>query len=272
MSTAPADDVSHFTQELGFRLDALTPVSQGRATLTPELCVPGTGVPRASVLLTFADIACGIASARHVAPRIVVTVDLVVRLLEVPGQGPIEVESQLLKAGRTLQVAESRYAERGASRPFATAVATFSASPRPTDVLDAPPPAEHLGRGTAHPTLPVPLAERVGVQVVEPGRAEIEHRAEHSNSTSTLQGGLVALVGEVAAETLAEAELGAIAPAHELDVRYLRGARVGPAVARAELLHRDDSSATMRVEVRDAGADDRLVALVSARCMTDGSA
>jgi len=233
--------------------------------------VPGTDVPRASVLLTFADIACGIASAQHAAPRIVVTVDLVVRLLEVPRPGPIDVVSQLLKAGRTLQVGESRYTLRGGTQPFATAVATFSASPRPSDVLVTPPPAEHLGRQHAYPTLPVPLAERVGVRVVEPGRTEIEHRAEHSNSTSTLQGGLVALVGEVAAETLAEAELGAVAPAHELDVRYLRGARVGPAVARAELLHRDDRAATMRVEVRDAGADDRLVALVTARCVADRS-
>jgi acyl-coenzyme A thioesterase PaaI-like protein len=241
--------------------------AHARATVVPELCTPGTDIPRASVLVTFADIASGMIATQISPDRVPVTVDLAVRILARPGFGPVALSASLLKAGRSTLVAEIAFASERVAGPWAVAVATFMASPRPVDVFLQAPPLRGGLQPDTRPTLPSPIAERVGVELVTPGHARLEHRQELSNATNTMQGGLIALIGEVAAESLAGAAGGGPYAAHDLDVRYLRAARVGPAFTVGQLLHHDESEATARVEVRDAGADDRLVALVTARCV-----
>jgi acyl-coenzyme A thioesterase PaaI-like protein len=263
-----ADAPAHFTSELGLSFEVSEGRTRGWATVVSELCVPGTDFPRASVLLTFADIASGMIATQISPERVPVTVDLVVRILTSPGLGPIELSAIMLKTGRSTMVAETSFASPRSAAPWAVAVATFMASPREVDVFDnSPVRAPQLSRD-ARPTLSVPLAERVGVRLLAPGHAELEHRRELSNATNTIQGGLVALVAEIASESLAEdADVGRCA-VHDLDVRYLRAARVGPAFTVGRLLHHREHEATARVEVRDRGADDRLVALVTTRAVS----
>jgi acyl-coenzyme A thioesterase PaaI-like protein len=260
-----ADAPAHFTTELGLGFEVSEGRARGWATVVPELCVPGTDVPRASVLVTFADICSGMIASQLSPDRVPVTVDLTVRTLVPPGLGPVEMASTLLKSGRSTLVAETTFSTARVDAPWATSIATFMASPRAVDVFDnAPPRPPDLPRRDP-PTLPVPLAERVGVRLPAPGRAEIDHRPELGNATHTIQGGLIALLAEVAAESLVPEDAATPFTTRELDVRYLRAARVGPAFTEARLLQRSDTEATARVEVRDAGADDRLVAHVTVR-------
>jgi acyl-coenzyme A thioesterase PaaI-like protein len=263
-----ADAPAHFTSELGLTFEVNEGRTQGWATVVPELCVPGTDFPRPSVLLTFADIASGMIATELSPERVPVTVDLGVRILAPPGLGPIELSATMLKTGRSTMVAETTFASPRSPVPWAVAVATFMASPREVDVFDnSPVRAPRLSRESL-PTLPAPLAERVGVRLVAPGHAELEHRHELSNATNTIQGGLIALVAEVASESMAEATDVGRCVVHDLDVRYLRAARVGPAFTVGRLLHHRGHEATARVEVRDRGADDRLVALVTTRAVS----
>jgi hypothetical protein len=71
----------------------------------------------------------------------------------------------------------------------------------------------------------------------------------------TIQGGAVALLGELAAESATGA------PVTDLELRYLSAIRVGPAQTASTLL--TDSS--VRVEIRDAARPGRLATLALAR-------
>jgi len=74
-------------------------------------------------------------------------------------------------------------------------------------------------------------------------------------ASESLQGGIVALIGELAAESLTRSQV------LDLDIRYLSAVRVGPGRATATLLRAD----LVRVEVRDIGSENRLAALIFAR-------
>jgi acyl-coenzyme A thioesterase PaaI-like protein len=160
----------------------------------------------------------------------------------------------VLKSGRTTTFTETWLCAAGADAPFAVAHGTFVASPRPQDVIDL----ETLAGNRGTRTLESPLPERLGVRLVEPGVAEVHRRDDLLNPADTLQGGVVALLAEIAALSIA----GGGAIAHELDVRYLKATRVGPARATARVVARD----LVEVRVVDTGADDRLSAVAVVRC------
>jgi acyl-coenzyme A thioesterase PaaI-like protein len=89
------------------------------------------------------------------------------------------------------------------------------------------------------------------IRRTEPGIAEADRAPGRGNSTGSLQGGMVALVAEAAAESLTGRE------ALALDIKFLRSVQVGPARASAVQIGPD----TVRVEVIDAGDENRLCAL-----------
>ncbi len=97
--------------------------------------------------------------------------------------------------------------------------------------------------------------------------SEIHRRPDLGNASDSLQGGLVGLLAETAAESLVSAEAGRPWWGRRLYVRYLAAMRVGPGVARSRILRRDDATATVRVEVRDRGRDSRLTGLVGVECV-----
>ena len=220
----------------------------------PALLVPGSDVVRPSVLLTLADVLIGSLPNQAALPRITMTADLNVRVLRpLTSATGFTGEARVLKSGRTTTFGEATFAPAGSRVPAVLSHGTFIASPRPQDLGFSlagglPPPVPSGG-------MPVPLAERVGCRVVEPGTAEVHRRDDLLNPADTLQGGLIALVVEEAACSLHPG----IAPV-DLDVRYLAAVRIGPARASAE-----DLGPVTRVEVRDAGNDDRLAAVAVVR-------
>jgi uncharacterized protein (TIGR00369 family) len=258
------DPDSHFIGELGFTHELEEGIGRGWAWNVPELCVPGTEFPHISVMLTLSDIVTGILASVATAPQIAVTVDFRVRVLRAPPLGAYEMDGRILRTGRTLTVGESTFVAPGDASPFAMAVGTFVGSPRPDDVRPEgfdDPPVQH-----ERPTISMPFHERVAFVELEPGVGEVPLRPDLTNATGTIQGGVTALLGEMAAHTLASSAAGRTFVVDDLDVRYLRAARVGPARSSARLLQLDDQRATVAVEVRDAGMDDRLVAYVTAQC------
>jgi acyl-coenzyme A thioesterase PaaI-like protein len=105
----------------------------------------------------------------------------------------------------------------------------------------------------------LPFPEHVGASILEPGVVEMERTPFVVQAAGSLQGGAVALLGELAAESLTGS------PVVDLDIRYLNSVRVGPGRATATLL----GQGVVRVEVRDQGRDHRLTALVVARVAPD---
>jgi acyl-coenzyme A thioesterase PaaI-like protein len=162
-----------------------------------------------------------------------------------------------------MSVGETEFRSAGSGELVAISVGTFLASPRPADRVPTEFPGAGRPNGTEVRVAPS-LAEQIDLQVIEPGVAEIALRPDLLNATDSLQGGLVALLGEIAAQTSASEAAGAPHVVDSLDVHYLAAARVGPFRATARTLSLDGGRPLVRVEARDPGRDNRVVSITIA--------
>lgn len=223
--------------------------ASGEASVGPLLRGVGGGV-RPSLLATVADIVGGIPACRATAPRLALTLDIAVRIVAQPEGDRVRVAARLLKEGRNTVAVAVDFADPGSGGLVALSHLTFVPSPRPQDLA----PTTLTGMRTGG-SMAVPLPELVGARVPEPGVAEIDHRPYVVQGSGALQGGIVALLAELAVESLAGG------PVLDLDTRYLSTVRVGPGRAEATPV----GNGLVRVEVRDTGADGRLAAVATAR-------
>lgn len=261
-----ADARGHFIGSLGFEHRLDEGGARGRATMGAHLRVGGTAWPNVSALLTFADVLIGVLASRRTAPRISITQDLTVRVFRpLPADGALVMRGVLVKTGRSVSFGETEYRAVSDGAVVARALGTFMASPRPVDTAPEGIPALQERFQVQPQPLDEPFSERVGLTVVSPGVTEMALRLDLLNGTESLQGGLVSLLGEVAAQTAATDAAGGLHVVEDLDVRYLAAARVGPIRAVAEVEALEDRRASVRVEIRDPGRDNRLCAVVLAR-------
>jgi acyl-coenzyme A thioesterase PaaI-like protein len=114
-------------------------------------------------------------------------------------------------------------------------------------------------------TLTRPLREEAGIAVLDPmsGAVQMEVTPELRNPAGTLQGAMVALLAEAAAEELASARFDMAAVVIDLDLRYLAQTGAGRVKTRCCLLG-DGPDAPIQVELFDRSSD-RLTTLVYAR-------
>ena len=244
-----------FTSELGcsVRADGDTLVGTGR--IVPELCLPGVGVARPSVLLAWADIVTGSLANEYTLPRVCMTVDLSVRIVApVPSGANLIAIGRILKTGRTLTFAETTFSIAGDDVVVAESLGTFVASPRPQDLVSSnvamsSPARRHVV------TPPAPVAEMLRSRVIAPGVVEADRHERILNWAQTVQGGAVAALAEEAVLALDNAPV-----PNELEVRYLAAVREGPMRATARRL-----GSWVRVEVLDTGNAGRLAAVAIAR-------
>lgn len=160
------------------------------------------------------------------------------------------MRGEMVKQGRSTVAGEVFFYDAETMKLVAYSYLTFMGSPRPQDL----PPAFTRGMRTVG-TMEKPFPEHVGARIIEPGVIEMDRTPFVIQQAGSIQGGAVALLGELAAETLTGL------PVMDLDVRYLSAVRVGPGRATGTVL----GQGLVRVEVRDRGRDDRLIALALAR-------
>lgn len=168
----------------------------------------------------------------------------------------IELTSRLLRAGRRTIVSSIEVGSGG--RAVLSATVEFTrirrdASAHRTTEARGVEGWTRIGRG---PLLDRPLEEACGFRTVdaEAGCVELANDPFVANSTGTLQGGVVALLADVAAAAL----VGPDARTVDLEYRFLAPTGDGPARTSAEVMRVDGSHHVVRVEVVDA-ADGQLV-------------
>jgi acyl-coenzyme A thioesterase PaaI-like protein len=117
-------------------------------------------------------------------------------------------------------------------------------------------------------TLDRPLREEAGIVVLDAvaGALEMQVTPELRNPAGTLQGAMVALFAEAAAEELASARFNMAAVVTELDLRYLAQTGEGPVESACTLLG-DGPDAPIQVELSDRSSG-RLTTLAYARTTT----
>ena len=246
-------DRRHIIGELGMAISEAGDTLLGTADVTPEMHIPGTTSLRTSILAAFTDLLAGLLAGRAIGPRVPVTLDLAIEVFRRPVDvARVEGVGRPVKAGRTVFVAGVDFVADG--EPLATATASFM--PVPDESLRLPQAALLLERTTDETMrLHQPFADRAGCVRTEPGVALLARSDDGLNSSNTINGGLIALVVEEAALSTAPGATPA-----SLAMRYLRPARVGPLVATATT-----EGAVARVDVRDAGSDDRLTVTATTR-------
>jgi acyl-coenzyme A thioesterase PaaI-like protein len=239
-----------FITRLGVSYRADGDVVRGRFEVSEHERVPGTRLVRAGVLATVADVVAGWGANRHVFPRIPLTVDLSVHWLRPLDLDTFDVTARVLKAGATTVVSETTFTDPETGEAAILSYVTFVVSPRPQDAFTQP-----LPERVQQSSLGRPIMDDIGARVISPGIAELDRVPYVMQPAGTIQGGAVALVLELAAESIAGA------PINDLEIRYLAAVRVGPARATAEVI----APGLVRVELRDAGRPDRLATVALAR-------
>ena len=226
--SVPVAGQSNIVAELGLRTTLQGETTHGVARVVDEACVPGTSTLRTSVLATWADIVTGAVAGTSIDPRIPLTLDLEVQLHRlVPSGVELRLEAEPVKVGRRIILTEVRICDAASDETFGMALVSFVASPNPEHVFEGgfPKLANLEGR------LAVPLAERIGGTVVEPGTFDLPRRPDGQNASGGIQGGIIVFGAEEAARSLFDTP----SVATSLTVRYLRPFTNGPARCVAEV-------------------------------------
>jgi acyl-coenzyme A thioesterase PaaI-like protein len=244
-----------FITRLGVSYRAEGDVVRGRFEVSEHERVAGTRLVRAGVLATVADVVAVWGANRHVFPRIPLTVDLSISWLRPLPSGCVvlDVTGRVLKAGATTVVSEATFVDPQSGEPVVLSQVTFVVSPRPEGAFTHPLPERMQSS-----SLDRPIMDEIGARVVGSGIAELDRVPYVMQPAGTIQGGAVALLVELAAESIAGA------PIEDLEIRYLSAIRVGPARATAEVI----APGLVRVELRDVGRPDRLATVALARTAT----
>ena len=233
--------------------------------LTTQPEVLHHGVVRASVLAYAVDAAAGIAVDDD--PDVwTLTTDLSLRMRPVPAPAVVTASCTLVRRGRR-SVTSTFAVVDGEGASVASGAIGFAAVPRREGDPPKPhfPPAVAARLFTGQSTLTEPLREAAGIEVIDAtaGVVEVAVTPELRNPAGTLQGAMVALVAEVAAEELAATRTASPVVVTDLDLRYLAQTHEGPVRTRSRLLGPapDDP---MEIELIDTSTD-RLTTLVYAR-------
>jgi len=272
---------AHLLGDLGMEAElTTTETAWVRTRATPFVTTADGGV-RAGVLATLVDVVGGAIAARVLHPDWLATADLTVQRIG-PVTGPqVEARGSVLRRGRTTLVIEAlvvavdedgRTVEvRGRpADPVAWASMTFAVlparDPAPKVTMPAGLPSRWAFTGGG---LRAPIHDVVGIEVVDAaaGRVSVEVLPYVHNSFGALQGGVIGMLVEAAgAEAIGSARGGGGSDVvvTDLQIAYLALGRVGPVVTSARVLEPGaDGRCSAVVELRDSGAEDRLMTVAN---------
>jgi acyl-coenzyme A thioesterase PaaI-like protein len=249
------------------RLGVVAEVCDGefRLRLEPRPEVLRHGAVRASVIAFMIDVVAGIVLDDD-PEAWMLTSDMSVRMRPLRAPASLSTRMTILRRGRRSSTATVDVVA-GEDETVATGAIGFArVQRRETDPVK---PTSSETRITtmfdASSTLTRPLREEAGVVVLDPaaGALEMQIRPDLRNPAGTLQGAMVALLAEAAAEEMASSRFDIPAVVNELDLRYLAQTGAGPVRSKCRLLE-ESPDAPIEVELFDTSSD-RLTTLVYAR-------
>ena len=225
------------------------------------------GILRASVVSYVVDALAGI-SVDGDASVWTLTTDMSIRMRPVPAPQSLTAVNTILRRGRR-SVTSTVEVTSDDGTALATGAIGFAHIPRkdgdPPKPIVPPEMAPQLFR--VPEPLTRPLREEAGIEVIDAaeGIVQVEITPDLQNPAGTLQGAMVALVAEAAAEELVAARFESPVVVTDLDLRYLAQTQAGPVRTRSRLLGTGPDS-SVQVERIDTSTD-RLTTLVYARAV-----
>jgi uncharacterized protein (TIGR00369 family) len=259
---------NHLLRDLQFSFDHHPDGRRSRAWMpvVGELCTD-LGHARAGALATLVDVIGGGLAASAAAPGWIATADLTLHLVGAARPGSVvEARAEVLRAGRTTVVIEVALVDER-EQSIGIATMSFAVLPR----RETNPEIELVRDGpttmsTAQSRLTRPLLDELGIDVRDAARGVVDAPVIDwsRNSMGAMQGGIVATVAEVAAETALRAATGEQLVVNDLQVTYLGFGRVGPVRAEVAVLGTGVGHGAARVELVDAGAKSKQMTVVHA--------
>lgn len=118
------------------------------------------------------------------------------------------------------------------------------------------------------------LIDQTGLQFSReaPGSMVLNMTEYVRNSFGSLQGGMIALMADVAGQSAAREATGNRLTTVDLILHYLSPGRFGPFTTNAQVIRSNRDSALSRVEVKDAGDDHRIIAVAMNMAALEGGA
>jgi acyl-coenzyme A thioesterase PaaI-like protein len=214
-----------------------------RCSTTPARCAPvGGGL-----------------SAQVAAPNWIATADLTLHVVGRATGGTVEANTRVLRAGRTTVVLEVDL--RNANALVALATMTFSVLPRRDDnpvITFAPGAPQRTTLVLPGSGFDAPVLDALGVRVADAARGVVDVPVtDYSrNSLGALQGGVVAIAAEVAAEQALRAACGTPVRVTDLQLTYLALAR-GALRTSADVISAMPTYGAALVDLVDIGAESR---------------
>jgi uncharacterized protein (TIGR00369 family) len=242
------------------------------------------GAAGLGLLVTLTDTSGALVALPAAAPDWIATVDLSLHSLAPITEGPAIAESRLVRVGKNvIVVGVEVYDAHGGdqpdgSRPCGSGLMSFARIPGHATRADRR-PGEQFGERTTEARddthLRRPLFDHIGLRVVDAatGAVEVDKSEYVSNSFGTVNGGVLGMAFQAAAETRLDAldALDAVDTgsrdrafvAGDAQVHYLAQTEVGPVRTSVRILRVAADHAVCQVRAVDAGNDDRLLALAT---------
>ena len=249
---------------LGLTLQELGDASEGRASVrgdapTPPYLRSADGTVAMGAVLALADSVAGLCGGLAALPGWVVSTNLMLRATRLEVVGPLDLRADVLRAGRNAVVTAVSVFDAGAGDRLVADGALTSAVLVPDG---GPPVYERPLRLDAPPldaaTTPH-LTEFLGVRTLDDHTLAIDAAEQLRNPWGILHGGVTAALVDLAARHATGGSATTDTVLH-----FLAPGRVGPVTARVTIVGRRADGRLVRVEVRDAGAGDRLMAVAVA--------
>ena len=225
------------------------------------------GVLRLSVLSFLVDVSAGVTLDTD-PDSWTFTTDLSLRMPVRPAPGKVTASTTILRAGRRSAHSLVEVVDEQQGLVAAGAIGFARVPRKPND----PPkpgvtPELMAERFSGLGRLSTALRDEAGIIPIDQAQGVVEMavRPEVCNPAGTLQGAMVALVAESAAEDLIGSLTDEPVVVAELDIRYLAQAHVGPVRSQSRLLG-DRPHDPVEVRLTDT-ATDRLTTLVYARAL-----
>ena len=266
---APYPPDAHILRDLQITYSRAGTVSSAEMPIFPEICDARSAV-RAGIVATFVDAYAGGAALRAVHPDWIATGDLSLQTLHPLTHSKLRASARVLRAGRRTVVLEVELRDAAERlEPSALATMTFSRLPR-RDVQKFDPGDDDGSEPSSIPLLGeglrIPVLDRIGIEVIDAaaGIVEVPKASYIANSLQSIQGGVMALIVDAACELAAGSAVGAPVATEDLAIHYLELSRVGPVHSRVRILRRSNRVTLLRVELHDAGDNDRLLSVATA--------
>jgi len=237
-----------------------------RAPVVPEICTDRGGV-HVGVVGTLVDVLGATLAIRALYPDWIATAGLSIYTIRPAKSGTIVASGTVIRAGQSINVIDVDISEESSSSThpssaIGSAIMTFSRLPRRKDTIEVEVDSVNgvtfavEGAGLSRRYL-----DEVGLRILDDtaGIVEIKMTEYVRNSFGAIQGGIVALLADIAGQCAARAATGQPLITKDLTIHYLSQGKVGPFRTRARMLRQTNDTALTRVEVVDRGANDRLL-------------